>query len=274
MCHNRPLNPALGNLSMFPPEITFKILDDMLYSDPRLTHKTLCTIYQLTKINKTLETLVKSEWIGRRVYTYINDSVNAIEWHLNSEYAYDFLTRRGVDQQTMMPITGPTDLGPDLLTGIIFDDCTECFEWFASVLPPTLMSCCNEGGWTFLSLAIHARSGKLLDRFFRAGYPFEPSDFIAGYANALETGPSNIGVAASSKDHVSFTRLWRKLKEVLNGRGFQRTIRAKITGKELAAIKSVAPAYLQKMLYEAGLAVLHPRPRYSPYYDGRRRSMG
>ncbi|KAJ5142912.1 uncharacterized protein N7515_001699 [Penicillium bovifimosum] len=270
MCQTRPLNPGLGTLSKFPPEIIFKILDDMLYSEPRLTHKTLCTICQLTKTNKTLETLIKYQWIGQKAYTYIKDSVNAIEWHLDSDYAYDFLTRRGVDQQTIMPITGPADLGPDLLTSIIFDDCVDCFEWFASALPPTLMNCCNEGGWTFLSLALHARSGKLLYRFFSAGYPFEPSDFIAGYANALEIGPSNIGVAASSKDHVSFARMWRKLKEVLNGRGFQRTVRARISRQELAAIKSVAPPYLQKMLYEAGLTVLHPRSRYSPYYDGRR----
>ncbi|KAJ5543213.1 hypothetical protein N7535_005642 [Penicillium sp. DV-2018c] len=271
MCTSTPPNPALGTLSKLPTEIIFKILDDILYSEPRLTHKTLCTIRQLTMTNKGLANLINYGWLGQKAFDYLQESANAVVWHLDSDHAYEYLTERGVTSQTIMPITGPKDGDPDLLTGIIFDDCTECFEWFSSVLPPTLMTCCNEGGWSFLSLALHSKSQKLLTRFFSAGYPYEPSDFILDHANALETGPTNLGIAASAKDHVSFARLMVKLEEVLTWRGFRKNMLTKLTGREVAAIKSVAPASLRALLYRAGLMISTLRARHSPYYDGRSR---
>ncbi|KAK4862414.1 hypothetical protein LT330_002547 [Penicillium expansum] len=273
MYHQKPLVPAMGNLSMFPPEIIFNILDELLGSSPRLTHENFHAINQLMKTNKTIERYIKLGWMGSNASNSFKQHVNAVQWYPNIDIANTALILQGVNPARIMPIEGARGLGPDLITGIIFDDCTHCFEWFSDVLPPTHMSCCNEGGWSFLSLALHAKSEKLLDSFFLSGFPYEPKDFITGSGNAMGTGPSILGLSASSRDHRSFAILFKKLKEVLNGNGFKRTLRDKLTGEERAAIRSVAPQYLQKMLYEAGLVVMHPSLRYSPYYSGKRTQM-
>lgn len=273
MCHQKPLVSSMGNLSMFPPEIIFNILNEILGSSPRLTHENFHAINQLMKVNKTLEQYIKLGWMSTNASNNFKQRVNSVQWYPNIINAHRSLTFKGVDHNCIIPIEGPRDLGPDLITGIIFDDCTDCFERFSEVLPPTHMSCCNEGGWSFISLALHAKSEKLLDRFFVSGFPYELEKFITGSSNAMGRGPSILGLSASSGDHQSFARLFRKLKQILNGRGFQRTLRDKLTGKERAAIRSVAPQYLQKMLYEAGLAAMHPTLRYSPYYSGKRTLM-
>ncbi|CAG8909333.1 unnamed protein product [Penicillium egyptiacum] len=272
MCYEKPLVPAMGNLSMFPPEIIFNILDEILGSSPRLTHGSFHAINQLMRTNKTLEQCIKLGWMGSNISNSFKQRLNAVQWYPNIDSANTVLTLQGVDPKHPMSIAGPHG-GPDLLTGIIFDDCTDCFECFSEVLPHTHMSCCNEGGWSFLSLALYAKAEKLLDLFFLSGFPHEPKEFIIGGANAMGTGPSILGMSASSRDHRSFAKLFKKLKEVLNGHGFQRTLRDRLNPKERAAIRSVAPQYLQKMLYEAGLAAMHPALRYSPYYSGKRTEM-
>ncbi|CAI7662824.1 unnamed protein product [Penicillium glandicola] len=256
MCHQKPLVPAMGNLSVFPPEIMFKILDELFGSFPRLSHEDFHTINQLMRTNKTLEQYIKVGWINSNASNSFNGHV---QWYPTIDSANESLTLHGVDPNYIMLIEGL--LPPDLITGIIFDDCTDCFEWFSEVMPTTSMSCCNEFGWTFLSLAMHAKAEKLLDHFFLSGFPPQAKDFITGSANALGTGPSILGISASSRDHRSFSRLFKKLREVLNGR------------RERAAIRSVAPQYLQKLLYEAGLVSMHPALRYSPYHSGKRTEM-
>ena len=273
MCQPKPLVPAMGNLSMLPPEIIFGILDEIFGGSPRLSHESFHAINQIMRTNKTLEQYIKLGWMGSNVPNSFKQHMDAVQWYPNVDIAKTALILQGEDPEQPMPITGSFGIGPDLITGIIFDDCTECFEWFSEVLPHTHMSCCNEGGWSFLSLALYARAEKLLDLFFLSGFPHESKDFIIGSANAMGTGPSVLGMSASSQDHQSFTRLFRKLKSELNGHGFQKTLRDKLTPKERAAIRSVAPQYLQKMLYEAGLVTLHPALRYSPYYSGKRTMM-
>jgi hypothetical protein len=204
MCHQKLLVPAMGYLSMFPPEIIFNILDEILGSSPRLTHENFHAINQLMKTNKTLEQYIKLGWMGCNASNSFKQRVDSVQWYSNIDNANTALTLKGVDPDCIIPIEGPRDLGPDLVTGIILDDCTDCFEWFSEVLPPTHMSCCNEGGWSFLSLALHAKSERLLDCFFVSGFPYEAKDFITGNGNAMGRGPSILGLSASSKDHQSF----------------------------------------------------------------------
>ncbi|KAJ5788340.1 hypothetical protein N7457_003330 [Penicillium paradoxum] len=257
---------AMGNFSLLPSEIIFKILDDIMWSTPTLVHENFCAINQLMKTNKQFYAFIKTGWLGKKSFSYLKDSVNALEWYQDAEHAWETLQARGIDSSNVMPIEGHPDCELDLITGIIFDDCPECFEWLAENLPPALMSCCNAGGWSFLSLAMHAKSEKILDRLFQAGYPHEPSDFISGRANAMLADPSNIGVAASSKDHRSFTKLFLTLRELLHGRGFNRTIRDRLSKSEKVAIRSVAPPELQKLLYNAGMMVLYPYLRNGPNF--------
>lgn len=261
---------AMGDFAKFPPEIMFKILDDILWSTPRLTHRSLCAVANLTKASRTLDQFIRCGWMGTKASTYLSDSVNGVEWYVDSDHAWEVLHSRGATAQTTMPIGGHPELGPDLITGIILDDCTHCFKWFSEILPPAHMSCCNEGGWSFLALALHGKSENIIDDLFAAGYPYEPSDFIAGGANAIMRSPSNIGIAASSKNHQTFARFLRMLKDLLTKRGFSRALKYRLTKREVAAIRSVAPPYLQKMLADAGLMTLRPTFRYSPYNTSRR----
>ncbi|KAJ5207002.1 hypothetical protein N7491_002367 [Penicillium cf. griseofulvum] len=257
----------MGDLSMLPSEIIFKILDELLGSSPILTHENFHSILQLMRTSESLERYIKLGWMSSNAPNSFKQKVDAVQWYPNIDTANAALTLRGFDFDHIIPIEGCPGLGPDLITGIIFDDCTGCFEWFSKMLPPTHMSCCNEGGWSFLSLALHAKATKLIHRFFLSGFPHKPCGFIIGSANAMGAGPSVIGISASSRDHQSFAKLFKHLKEGLNGRGFNKTLRDRLTDKELAAIRCVAPPYLLEMLYEAGLANIHPVGR-SPYCSG------
>lgn len=250
--------PAMGSFSKFPPEIIFQILECILWSAPRPTHENICAMNMLMKTNKALRRFINEEWKATKAYKDFLVTVGSVEWYVDPNYATGVLAERGVDSSNIIPIEGPRDLGPDLITGIILDDCTDCFKWFSNMLPPTYMSCCNEGGWTFLSLALHARSEKLLEHFFIAGYPWAPGEFITSGANALISEPSHIGISASNKDPKTFAKLFTKVKVDLNGDDFRRVIRSKLTPRQRAAIRSVAPPSVQKMLSDAGLSSSMP----------------
>ncbi|KAJ5373887.1 hypothetical protein N7517_005893 [Penicillium concentricum] len=223
MCHQKPLDPALGNLGVFPPEIILNILDEFLGSSPRLTHENFHSINQLMKTNKTLAEYIKLHWMDSNASNSFKQRVNAVQWYPNIDAANAALTLQGVDPDYVMPIEGPPGLGPDLITGIILNDCTDCFEWFNKMLPATHMRCCNEGGWSFRSLALYANAGKVLDRY--SDLPHKSSDFIAGSANATGAGPSVLGVSASSRNPSSFAKVLKQMQMVLSGPGFQKSHR-------------------------------------------------
>ncbi|KAJ5170475.1 uncharacterized protein N7500_003258 [Penicillium coprophilum] len=176
MCHQKPVVPPMGNLSVFPPEIIFKILDALLESSPRLTHENFHSINQLMKTNKTLEEFIKVGWMGSNSPNSLKQRVNTVQWYPNVDVAKAALALQGVDLSHVMPIGGPPSLGPDLITGIILDDCTDCFDWFTEMVPEADLKCCNEGAWPFHTLAEYAKAGKLLDRFSRL--PGLPVDFF------------------------------------------------------------------------------------------------
>jgi hypothetical protein len=222
---------------------------------------------QLMRSSESLERYIKLGWMSSNVPNGFKQKVDGVRWYPDYDTANAALTLQGLDFGHVIPIGGCPGLGHDLITSIIFDDCTDCFEWFSEILPPIHMSCFNEGGWSFLSLALHAKAEKLLHRFFLSGFPRKPCSFIIDSAHALGAGPSVIGISASSMDHQSFTKLFKQLEEGLNGRGFNETLRYALTHMELAAIRCVAPPYLLEMLYEAGLICLHP-VRHSRYCSG------
>jgi len=152
----------LGNLGVCPPEILFDILDDVLWSSPELTHENFCAITKLMKTNKILGQLVRQWMMGRKVHDYINDCVSN-QWCLNPS---------SVNSESMiwqlLVYKEPFSANNDLLTGIIRDDCVDCYNLLCELMPEddkfpdNMMACLNEQGWTFFSLAVHARADKML----------------------------------------------------------------------------------------------------------------
>jgi hypothetical protein len=162
MCIKDSLDPPMGNFGVCPPEILFNILDDVLWSSPDLTHENLCVINKLRKTNKILEQLVEYWMMGRKVHDYINGCVSN-QWCLNPSST----TSESVIWQLFV-FKEPFGAGNDLITGIIRDDCVDCYNWLCVLMPEderfpdNLMACLNEQGWTFFSLAVHAKADKML----------------------------------------------------------------------------------------------------------------
>ncbi|KAJ5824225.1 hypothetical protein N7447_006565 [Penicillium robsamsonii] len=172
MFDQKPLDPAMGNFGKFPPEIIFKILDKLLGGSPRLTHENFHSINQLMKTNKTVEEYIKLGWMDSNTPNSLKQRVNAVVWYPNIDVAKTALILQGVEPDTF-PILDPHALGPDLITGILHDDCDQCFEWFAEMVPGTHMGCCNECGRTFRSLSIDAK----LEKFGQQALPTDMYDY-------------------------------------------------------------------------------------------------
>lgn len=161
MCPNKPLSIALGKLGVCPTEILFRILDEMLWSSPHLHHEGFCAITKLMNTNPTLRQVVKAWMSGRKVHSYITKCVNN-QWCLNpSSLTESMIWQLLVHQK-------PFHVENDLITGVIRDDCVDCYELLPDLMPeeekfPDNMSTCiNEQGWTFFALAVHARAWTVL----------------------------------------------------------------------------------------------------------------
>ncbi|KAJ5503292.1 hypothetical protein N7463_006166 [Penicillium fimorum] len=177
MSDQKPLlDPAMGDLGKFPAEIIFKILDNLLGSSPRLTHENFHSIKQLMKTSKAVEECIKFEWVSSTAPNSLKQRMNAVVWYSNSDVAKAALGLQGLEPDAF-PILDPHTLGPDLITEILHDDCHDCFEWFAEIVPGTHMECCNECGRTFKSLSIDAKLGK----FGQQALPTDLYDYNDSY---------------------------------------------------------------------------------------------
>jgi hypothetical protein len=146
-----------------PVEIVFDILGKILWSGVELTHQSFCALNKLMKTNnKVLGQLVKNWMMGRKVRDYISDRVSN-QWCLNpsSAVSESMIWQLLVNEE-------PFNACNDLITGIIRDDCVDCYNLLHELMseedkfPDNMMACLNERGWTFFSLAVHARADKIL----------------------------------------------------------------------------------------------------------------
>ncbi|CAI7616469.1 unnamed protein product [Penicillium bialowiezense] len=125
---SKPAELALGNLAVLPTEVLFKILDEILWAGPYMTHESFCAISRLMTTNKALEEVVRSWVMGRKILVHKE----------------------------------PFSDRNDLITGTIRDGCLDCFNLIRDILPEddkfpdNLLACINEQGWSFWSLAVHA----------------------------------------------------------------------------------------------------------------------
>ncbi|KAK9847121.1 hypothetical protein MYU51_020439 [Penicillium brevicompactum] len=152
----------LGNLEVLPTEILFQILDELLWSTPNMTHESFCSTTRLMLTNKALEQVVRAWMMGRKVRGYINDCLYN-QWclHPSSPASESMIWQLLVHKE-------PFSISNDLITGIIRDDCVDCYNVIREILPDddkfsnNLVACINEQGWSFWALALHARAYTVL----------------------------------------------------------------------------------------------------------------
>lgn len=153
---SKPAELALGNLAVLPTEVLFKILDEILWAGPYMTHESFCAISRLMTTNEALEEVVRSWVMGRKVRGYINDCLRN-QWctHPSLPVSESRIWQILVRKEPFGPMN-------DLITGTIRDGCLDCFNLIRDILPEddkfpdNLLACINEQGWSFWSLAVHA----------------------------------------------------------------------------------------------------------------------
>ncbi|KAJ5526048.1 hypothetical protein N7494_012698 [Penicillium frequentans] len=72
------------------------------------------------------------------------------------------------------PVYPITSDESDVITGTIRDDCPECFMWLRKVIPDLDGTGVNEYGWSFLAIAGHHASFRMLNYFFTMSPYHEP----------------------------------------------------------------------------------------------------
>ena len=127
-----------------------------------MTHEGFCTITQLMKTNNVLEQVIQAWLMGRKVRGYINDCLEN-QWccHPSFPLSESLIWQILVHKE-------PFCARNDLITGIIRDDCLDCYNLVRDLMPEddkfpeNLLACLNEQGWSFWSLAVHARAWTVL----------------------------------------------------------------------------------------------------------------
>lgn len=108
---------------------------------------------------------------GRKVHGYITNCLSN-QWCLNPSS----LSSESMIWQLLVH-QRPFHIQNDLITGVIRDDCVDCYELLRDLMPeedkfPDNMSTCiNEQGWTFFALAVHARAWAVLSNHRVPGCP-------------------------------------------------------------------------------------------------------
>ncbi|KAJ5949606.1 hypothetical protein N7454_001190 [Penicillium verhagenii] len=159
----------------FPPHI-LNILLNRLLTEPRyLTHPNLCHIRQIART-----TDAAAAFVGNFLY-------NNRRFHRELETAFlgpyrDAQRGRRVPLNMLVPIFGWPNEEPDVITGAILDDCPGCFEWIRRRLPRMDCYGCNLFGWTYVAIAVHARSIGILEYLFRVGQARWSNGCRAAYA--------------------------------------------------------------------------------------------
>lgn len=80
---------------------------------------------------------------------------------------------------------------PDVITGTILDDCPGCFDWIRRRLSGMDCYGCNVYGWTYVAIAVYARSVQILEYMFAWDQPVGTMDLILCMrANAFQMTPT------------------------------------------------------------------------------------
>ncbi|KAJ5547716.1 hypothetical protein N7513_004950 [Penicillium frequentans] len=153
-----------GDLSVLPLELLWLVFDKILKDSPRLTHGALCSIRKLAHTNKQAAAHIDSyQHNGNRIDSAVRD----VRW-------WTYSTAEGTMNENNTPVYPITSDESDVITGTIRDDCQDCFMWLRKVIPDLDGTGVNEYGWSFLAIAGHHASFRMLKYFFTVSPYREP----------------------------------------------------------------------------------------------------
>jgi hypothetical protein len=241
----------LGDLGRLPNELLWQILDQVVMDTPRLTHAGMCGLYSLMKTNQANGKFIQDGYMTDERKQHILVETNSLRCYADLDDATDAL-----GQSEPEYVGGEPGEEPDLFTGIIRDDCLECFSGILGSLPEFPMMCHNEKGWSFFALAVEARSMKLLQQFVTSKLPAHTREFLFSKPHpGSRWTMSNLGFAAVFKDADTFTALFQHLQNTMDPTTFKMTIESKLTDNVKGAILRFMTPALQSMLDQGGIVI-------------------
>lgn len=151
-------------LTKLPLEILLMIFDHILTEQTRLTHLTIYTFRSLFRTSRLVREPVIFFFNLKSTKTFVYQAfVDTKFW---TSPLQDF------NSQPYVPVSwydiDPPGEDPDLITEIIKADHPSSFNWLRQWLLPGLGATgFNEHNWSFISIATHYRSIRMLEYFFK-----------------------------------------------------------------------------------------------------------
>lgn len=234
-------------LTALPVELAYNILDECLMGVSWLTHKGLCALRSLALTSHSAKTLVT---------TYLQRSIPSAFFHeqLNVEWwpympAVVHLTLQEMSE--IAPIDGFPGQERDIITDTVMDDCPECFDWLCKKIPKLDAGACNKNGWSFVAIACHAGSFKILKHFLDPECPLKaPIALLSNPANHNTLRPTPIGLMAQNKDLRCFERLFDIIEPHLHALRLPSVIRGSLTDEDKLHLCTFATPELAERLEE------------------------
>lgn len=234
----------LGSLSLLPVELMHSICDELLMGSTRLTHKGLCGLRSFALTNQSAASLVNSYFMRRIPPVYLQDQLNVLWW----PYMDPVVPLEWDEIVEIAPIEGRPEVGRDIITDTIMDDCPDCFDWLCTRIPGLNGGCCNEHGWSFPAIAAYAGSFQMLEYFCTSRSIYKDSIvLLACPANANSLRPTPLGIMAQRQDLQFF--------EKLLDMGIPSVIRGALTREEKLRICEFATPALAEQLEQAGVKI-------------------
>lgn len=238
----------------------------------RLAHKGLCALRSLALTGQSAEALVIAYLQRSRPSQYLRDQLNVECWpYIPAPIPIEFH-----DLIAIAPIEGRPEVGPDVITDTVLDDCPECFNWLCGKIPRLNASACNEHGWSFIGIACYAGSSKILEQFFDVDDSRKsPIGLLAEAANHNTLEPTPIGLVARQRSLQSFDQLFSFIQNNLHALKVSSLLRGALTDDEKMDICTFATPELAQRLERIGVEIFDiSSPRSSSWHAGARNGPG
>ena len=181
--HIGPINDSDVCSQLSRPSVSSSTPEYLAYSDDDNNHSSELPMSDLERLAKELQT---DCWINHRNFCLLRrlalsnhpDAEGILEFmyydreiedELNCSFLGNYSTAQRNNAKSLeklVPITGRPFEEPDVLTAAVLEDCPECFDLMCQRLPQMDCSGCNKFGWSFLAIAIYARSYRMLEYLF------------------------------------------------------------------------------------------------------------
>ncbi|KAJ5632382.1 hypothetical protein N7490_008721 [Penicillium lividum] len=172
------------------------LLNTLLTESEYLTNPNLCRIRQIARSTGKAAALV-----GKFLYSNKRFQ-HELETAFLGPYR-DAQRGRTAPLNMLVPIHGWPGDEADVITGAILDNCPQCFDWICRRLPTMDCYGCNLFGWSYIAIAVYARSVDILEYLFAWDEPvgsMERMMCIRANAFQMSATPTPLSFAAWRED--------------------------------------------------------------------------